>query len=112
MFRAKRYLIGFFVPVALMGLSISASEALGQKAKETFVYAPPTVTWQLINRRHACEGTQTPRSFVSCRRGFPRAEIPFFTTGPPPVQEAFDGTGPPFTGTSRGSDQLLQGIRQ
>lgn len=57
MFRAKRYLIGFFVPLALMGLSISASEALGQKAKETFVYAPPTVSLaadqSVVN---ACEG--------------------------------------------------------
>ena len=44
MFRPKRYAIGLFLPLALVGLSISASEAFAQKAKETFVYAPPTVS--------------------------------------------------------------------
>ena len=44
MFRSKRYIFGLFLPLVLMGLSISGSEALGQKAKETFVYAPPTVS--------------------------------------------------------------------
>jgi len=44
MFRPKPYLTGLFLPVALIGLSVSGSEALGQRAKETFVYAPPTVS--------------------------------------------------------------------
>jgi len=43
MFRPKRP-IGLFLPLILVGVSISATEALGQKAKETFVYAPPTVS--------------------------------------------------------------------
>ncbi|MDQ3172502.1 MAG: hypothetical protein M3Q91_02185, partial [Acidobacteriota bacterium] len=57
MFPPKRYLIGLFLPLVLVGLSISASEALGQKAKETFVYAPPTVSLASDHAvLNACEG--------------------------------------------------------
>jgi len=57
MFRSKHYSIGLLIPLVLVGLSISASEALGQKAKETFVYSPPRVS---LAADHAilntCEG--------------------------------------------------------
>ena len=57
MFRPKPSHIGLFLPLFLVALSISASEALGQKAKETFTYSPPTVSLAadqaVIN---ACEG--------------------------------------------------------
>lgn len=43
MFRPQRHLIGLFLPLALVGLNIFASEALAQQARETLVYAPPTV---------------------------------------------------------------------
>ncbi len=57
MFPPKRYLIGLFLPLVLVGLSISASEALGQKAKETFVYAPPTGSLASDHAvLNACEG--------------------------------------------------------
>ena len=65
MFRPKRYLIGLFLPLVLMGLSISGSEALGQKAKETFVYAPPTVSLAADHSvLNTCEG-DTSASLVS-----------------------------------------------
>ena len=44
MFRPKRYIIGLFLTFVFMGFSTSGSEVLGQKAKETFIYAPPTVS--------------------------------------------------------------------
>ncbi|MFN2513153.1 MAG: hypothetical protein ABR568_17235 [Pyrinomonadaceae bacterium] len=44
MFRFKRHFIASFMPLVLVGLSISASEAFAQRARETFVYAPPTVS--------------------------------------------------------------------
>lgn len=57
MFRPKRHFVGLFLPLVLVGLSISSSEALGQRARETFVYAPPVVSLAadqaVIN---ACEG--------------------------------------------------------
>jgi hypothetical protein len=57
MFRPKRYFIGLFLPIVLVGLSISASEALGQRAKETFVYAPPVVSLSADQAvLNACEG--------------------------------------------------------
>jgi len=57
MFRPKRYLIGLFLPLVLVGLSISASEALGQRARETFVYAPPIVSLAADQAvLNACEG--------------------------------------------------------
>ena len=60
MFRPKRYLIGLFLPLVLVGLSISASEALGQKSKETFVYSPPTVSLAADKAvLSACEGDTT-----------------------------------------------------
>lgn len=43
MFGRKR-LIGLFLPLVLVGLSVSASEALAQKSRESFVYSPPTVS--------------------------------------------------------------------
>jgi len=42
--KPKRYFFGLFLPLLLLGLSISASEAVGQRARETFVYAPPVVS--------------------------------------------------------------------
>jgi len=60
MFRSKRYLIGLFLPLVLVGLSISIPEALGQKARETFVYAPPTVSLAADHAvLSACEGDTT-----------------------------------------------------
>lgn len=57
MFRHKRCLIGLFLPLVLVGLSISSSEALGQRARETFVYAPPTVSLAADHAvLNACEG--------------------------------------------------------
>lgn len=57
MFQPKRYPIGLFLPLVLVGLSISASEALGQRARETFVYAPPTVSLAADHAvLNACEG--------------------------------------------------------
>ncbi len=57
MFRSKRYFIGLFLPLVLLGFSISASEALGQRARETFVYAPPTVSLAADHSvLNACEG--------------------------------------------------------
>lgn len=57
MFRLQRHFTRLFLPLALVGLHIFASEALAQKARETFIYAPPTVSLtadqNLIN---ACEG--------------------------------------------------------
>jgi hypothetical protein len=44
MFRSMRQLIGLFLPLALVGLTICAPEAFGQRARETFVYAPPIVS--------------------------------------------------------------------
>ncbi len=44
MFRPKPYLIGLFLPLVLLGLGFLSPDALGQKAKETFVFAPPTVS--------------------------------------------------------------------
>jgi hypothetical protein len=60
MFRSKRHFIGFLLPLVLVGLSLSASEALGQRAKETFVYAPPTVSLTADQSvLSACEGDKT-----------------------------------------------------
>ncbi len=57
MFRSKLYFIGLFLPLVLMGFSMSASEALGQRARETFVYAPPTVSLAADHSvLNACEG--------------------------------------------------------
>ena len=57
MFRSKRYFIGLFLPLVLLGFSISASEALGQRARETFLYAPPTVSLAADHSvLNACEG--------------------------------------------------------
>lgn len=57
MFRPKRPLIGLFLPLVLVGLSISASEAFGQRARETFVYAPPIVSLAADHAvLNACEG--------------------------------------------------------
>jgi hypothetical protein len=57
MFRPKRYFIGLFLPLVLVGLSIPASDALGQRARETFVYAPPTVSLAADHSvLNACEG--------------------------------------------------------
>jgi hypothetical protein len=57
MFRPKYCLIGLFLPLVLVGLSISASEALGQRARESFVYAPPTVSLAADQAvLNACEG--------------------------------------------------------
>lgn len=44
MFRCRRYIIGLFLPLVLLGLSVSAPEALGQKSNEAFVYSPPTLS--------------------------------------------------------------------
>ena len=60
MVRHKRNLIGIFLPFVLVGLSISGPEALGQRAEETFVYVPLTVSigadQAVLN---ACEGDTT-----------------------------------------------------
>ncbi|MCM3903324.1 MAG: hypothetical protein ND866_16605 [Pyrinomonadaceae bacterium] len=57
MFRPKRTPIALLLPLVLVGLSISASEALGQKAKETLVFAPPTVSLAADQAvLNACEG--------------------------------------------------------
>lgn len=57
MFKPKRHFIGLFLPLVLVGVSISSSEAMGQRARETFVYAPPIVS---VTADHAvlnaCEG--------------------------------------------------------
>jgi hypothetical protein len=56
MLRCQRHLVGLFL-LTLVGLSISAPEAFGQRARETFTYAPPslslTADQAVIN---ACEG--------------------------------------------------------
>lgn len=44
MFRPQRHLVGLFLPLALVGLNIFAPDALAQQARETLVYAPPTVS--------------------------------------------------------------------
>jgi hypothetical protein len=57
MFRSKHHLIGMFLPLVLVGLSISASEAFGQRARESFVYSPPTVSLAADRSvLSACEG--------------------------------------------------------
>ncbi|MDQ3667579.1 MAG: hypothetical protein M3410_13580 [Acidobacteriota bacterium] len=57
MFRPKSYLLGLFLPIGLVVLSISASEAFAQRARETFVYAPPTVSLAADQAvLNACEG--------------------------------------------------------
>src|SRR6266540_322021 len=63
MFRRQRNFIGLFLPFALVGFSISASQAFAQKARETLVYAPPSLSLSadqaVIN---ACEGETTASS--------------------------------------------------
>ncbi|MEP6921928.1 MAG: hypothetical protein ABI967_12450 [bacterium] len=44
MIRLQRSLIGLFLPLALAGAHIFASNAMAQKVRETFVYSPPTVS--------------------------------------------------------------------
>lgn len=57
MLRFKSHLIGLFLPLVLVGLGISASEAFGQRARETFVYAPPTVSLAADHSvLNTCEG--------------------------------------------------------
>ncbi len=60
----KRNLVGLFLPIALVGLSSLTSEAFAQKARETFAFAPPSLSLAadqtLIN---VCEG-QTGASSV------------------------------------------------
>lgn len=57
MFRCQRHLVAPFLSLALVGLTVSASEAFGQRARETFTYAPPSLSLAadqaVIN---ACEG--------------------------------------------------------
>lgn len=57
MLRVKRQFIGLVLPLVLVGLSISASEALAQRARETFVYSPPIVSLAADQSvLTACEG--------------------------------------------------------
>ena len=44
MFRFRRPLTQFLLPLALVGIHAFSSEALAQKVKETLTYEPPTVT--------------------------------------------------------------------
>lgn len=44
MFRFQRHLTQLILPLALVGIHSSSSEALAQKVKETLNYDPPTVT--------------------------------------------------------------------
>lgn len=44
MFRFRRHLAQFFLPLALVGIHAFSSETLAQKVQETLTYAPPTVT--------------------------------------------------------------------
>ncbi len=44
MFKRQRNLIGLFLPLAVVGLCIFASEASAQKVRENFVYAPPSLS--------------------------------------------------------------------
>lgn len=57
MFRFQPHLNRLFLPLALMGLHLSASGVMAQDARETLAYAPPTVNvaadQTLIN---ACDG--------------------------------------------------------
>ena len=60
MFRPN-YFKGLSLLIVFVGLSISASEALGQKSKETFVYSPPVVSLAADHAvLSACEGDTTP----------------------------------------------------
>ncbi|CAN5675500.1 hypothetical protein BH18ACI4_BH18ACI4_24060 [soil metagenome] len=57
MFRPKRFYIGLFLPLVLVGLTISAPVAFGQRARESIVYAPPIVTLAADRTvLNACEG--------------------------------------------------------
>lgn len=61
MFRPQRHLSGLLMLLALVGLHIFATEALAQKVRETFVYAPPMVSLaadQSVIK--TCEGDMTP----------------------------------------------------
>lgn len=61
MFRSQRHLRELFLALALVGLHIFVTEALAQKARETFVYAPPMVSLaadQSVIK--TCEGDTTP----------------------------------------------------
>lgn len=57
MVRLQRHFTKLFLPLALVGLHIFAAKAMAQRATETFVYSPPTVSLaadqSLIS---ACEG--------------------------------------------------------
>ncbi len=65
MLNRQSHLIGLFLPLALVGLNIFASEASAQKARETFLYAPLilsiTADQAVIN---ACEGVSTAPSLI------------------------------------------------
>lgn len=57
MFRTQRHFTRLFLPIALVGLHAFASEALAQKARETFVYSPPSVSLAADQSLiEACEG--------------------------------------------------------
>ena len=57
MFRIRRHFTRLFLPLALVGLHLSAVEALAQEARETFAYSPPTVSLTADRSLiEACEG--------------------------------------------------------
>lgn len=60
MYRRQHNLVSLFLPLALVAFGFFASEAAAQKARETFVYGPPTLSLtadQTVIR--ACEGDKS-----------------------------------------------------
>jgi hypothetical protein len=65
MSRSKRYIIGLVLPLVFLGWSNTSTEAFGQRARETFVYSPPTVSLAADQAvLSACEGDTGATSLV------------------------------------------------
>lgn len=61
MFGRHRKLIGLFLPLVLAGSTVFSSEAFGQKAREVFVYGPPSLSLAADQAViSACEGDGAP----------------------------------------------------